>query len=93
MVDDGYGTPKDCSDYRGSNMALKTFELEAGMTVGKIVKMEMGIKFTGVWIQEKLGNDKLEHYILVTNGVAKSLRTGDDVNVRLEIYEKETTSS
>jgi hypothetical protein len=49
--------------------------------------MEMGVKYTGVWIREKtVNNETIEHYVIVTNGVARSLRTGNDVCIKLELF-------
>lgn len=71
---------------------LKT--LEAGMTVGKIIKLERKRAgspeyiggYTGVWIQEEMNGITLEHYILVSNKMGESLYLNQDINVRLEIY-------
>lgn len=60
--------------------------LDAGETIGKITKMQMGVKYTGVWIQESLGDVSLEHYIILTNGEVSSLRMGDKVHIKLEIF-------
>lgn len=67
---------------------FKTFEV--GITAGRIVKMEMGISFTGVWIQEELellSNINLEHNVLITNERARELRIGDIIWIKLEVYE------
>jgi len=59
---------------------------DIGERVGVIVKMEMGAKYTGVWARESLDNGTLEHYILMTNEVAKLLALGNNVHLTLEMY-------
>jgi hypothetical protein len=63
--------------------------MKCAVGVGTIVKMQMGVKYTGVWIREELmlNNETLEHYIIVTNGIARSLRIGGAIELKIEVLE------
>lgn len=67
-------------------MSKNTTTFNVGITVGTITKMEMGDRFIGVWIKETLNSITLEHYVLVTIGVGRSLRVGDNVELKIEAF-------
>lgn len=66
---------------------LRATELvDAGMTVGVVHQMYMGTEFTSVHIRETMNNRSVDHIILVKNELARRIRMGANVNVKLEFF-------
>jgi redox-regulated HSP33 family molecular chaperone len=61
---------------------------DVGLGMAKIIKMSMGEKYTGIWaLDSSTSGVTLEHYILVSHGVARSLRIGDSISLKVEVDE------
>jgi hypothetical protein len=64
---------------------MAPYEQEKCRIIGKIVKMERGVMYTGVWIKGEDSISTLEHYILVENITAeRDLKMGMEIRLKLE---------
>ena len=61
--------------------------VDAGIRVGKIRRLEMGVDYTTVEIIEMNRSVQLSHSILVKNELGCQLKVGQNVRVKLEIFE------
>lgn len=60
--------------------------VDAGMTVGVVYEMLMGSEFTSLHIREEMNSKSLHHIILVKNELARRIRLGTNLCVKLEVF-------
>lgn len=60
--------------------------VDVGMTVGKIMSMDMGTRFTNICIVEEMNGTTIQQQIIVKNELAETLRMGQSLCVKLEVF-------